>query len=381
MRMAFALWGQIPHLVRESTVIGRICHHAQRKSEKLMTSTDRPQLVALDWGTSSCRAYLLGETGVVLSERHEPSGVMAVSIRAAASGLARDIVFEQTFQKLCADFLKGDTGLPVIACGMVGSNHGWAQAPYRPLPCDLAAGGDVLTRVRTRTGTTVHIIPGLIVNSFLPGVMRGEETQILGALSHQRSAVASDRGADRIVLLPGTHSKWARVHGTTVTDFTTCMTGEFFALLTKSSTLSGLATTSESPRWEAFDRGLDVAASPIGRAGILNTAFSARTLVLTGRLASDEVHDYLSGLLIGHELTGIAASWLEDGTAEILLCGNPDLSDRYRRALERRGLAVAVAIRDSAPAGLWEVARATGLISGREKPAAPPLTQLTTTTT
>ena len=346
-----------------------------------MTSADQPQLVAVDWGTSSCRAYLLGETGVVLSERQEPSGVMAVSMRAAASGIARDIVFEQTFEKLCGDFLIGDPGLPVIACGMVGSNHGWAQAPYRQLPCDLAAGGDVLTRVRTRMGRTVHIIPGLIVNSSLPGVMRGEETQILGAISHETRTGTHPRGADRIVLLPGTHSKWARVAGTTVIDFTTCMTGEFFALLTKSSTLSGLATRADSPRWEAFDRGLDVAASPIGRVGILSTAFSARTLVLTGRLASDEVHDYLSGLLIGHELTGIVASWLDDGPGEILLCGDPDLSDRYRRALERRGLAVAVAVRHSAPAGLWQVARATGLISGLEGPAERHLTQVTATTT
>jgi 2-dehydro-3-deoxygalactonokinase len=102
---------------------------------------------------------------------------------------------------------------------------------------------------------------------------------------------------------------------------------------------------------------------------------------LTGRLASDEVHDYLSGLLIGHELTGIVASWLDDGPGEILLCGDPDLSDRYRRALERRGLAVAVAVRHSAPAGLWQVARATGLISGLEGPAEPHLTQVTATTT
>jgi 2-dehydro-3-deoxygalactonokinase len=346
-----------------------------------MTSTDRPQLVALDWGTSSCRAYLLGGTGVVLAQRREPSGVMALARRASASGLAADIVFDQTFQKLCGDFLISDPDLPVIACGMVGSNQGWAQAPYRQLPCDLAAGGDILTRVRTQTGTTVHIIPGLIVNSSLPGVMRGEETQILGAITHEDHPGTPDRGADRVVLLPGTHSKWARVQGTTVTDFTTCMTGEFFALLTKSSTLSGLATAADSPRWEAFNRGLDVAGSPIGRAGILNTAFSARTLVLTSRLASDEVHDYLSGLLIGQELTGIGASWLHEAPAEILLCGDPDLSDRYRRALERRGLQVALGTRHCAPAGLWRVAQASGLISGPAGPATKYLAPLPAATT
>jgi 2-dehydro-3-deoxygalactonokinase len=327
-----------------------------------MTNTDRPRLVAVDWGTSSCRAYLLGETGVVLAERRVPSGVMAVAMRAETSGTPRDIIFEQTFEELCGEFLRSEPALPVIACGMVGSKNGWAEAAYRRLPVDLAAGGDVLTPVRTLAGTIVHIIAGLVVDSALPGVMRGEETQILGAVSYEIKSGALDRGADCIVLLPGTHSKWVRVSGTTVTDFTTCMTGEIFALLTTSSTLSSVATRADSPRWEAFDRGLDVAASSIGRAGILNTAFSARTLVLMGRLASDEVHDYLSGLLIGHELTGMATSWLDDESAEILLCGDPDLSDRYRRALERRGLPVALAIHHSAPAGMWQVAQATRLI-------------------
>jgi 2-dehydro-3-deoxygalactonokinase len=361
------------HGLQRPTIQGGISRH--------MTTTDRPRLLAVDWGTSSCRAYLLGENGAVLSERREPCGVLAVTMQAAASGTERSVAFEQAFERLCGDFLKREPELPVIACGMVGSNHGWVEAAYRPLPTDLAAGGDVLTPVQTRTGTTVHIIAGLVTNSALPGVMRGEETQILGAISHEITTGAPARAPDRIVLLPGTHSKWVRVSGTTVTDFTTCMTGEIFALLTTGSTLSRLATPADSPRWEAFDRGLDLAASPFGDAGILNTAFSARTLVLTGRLASDEVIDYLSGLLIGHELAGIAASWLGDEPTEILLCGDPELNVRYRRALESRGLAVALAIRDSAPAGMWQVADATGLISGQRGTAAPHPRQLATATT
>ena len=329
-----------------------------------MINTDRPRLLAVDWGSSSCRAYLLGEGGIVLAERRQPCGVIAVARRAADSGTSRDTAFEEIFEELCGEFLKNDPGLPVIACGMVGSNHGWAEATYRQLPADLGAGDTVLTPVRTQAGTIVHIIPGLIVNSELPGVMRGEETQILGAISQEINSGAFDPGADRTMLLPGTHSKWVRVRGTTVVDFTTCMTGEFFALLTTSGTLSGLATRADSPRWEAFDRGLNVASSTAGHAGILNTAFSARTLVLTGRLATDEVHDYLSGLLVGHEVTGIATSWLADKTKEILICGEPDLSERYRRALERRGIQATLGIHDSAPIGMFQVAEATGLISG-----------------
>lgn len=338
-----------------------------------MTNQSRARLIALDWGTSSCRAYLMGEGAVVISERREPSGVMAVSARAAASGTQPEVAFGQAFEELCGQWLRGMPGLPVIACGMVGSNHGWAEAEYRTVPTDLAAKGIVLTPVSTGAGTTVHIIPGLIVNSALPGVMRGEETQIIGALTRGLRAESLDHGADRIVLLPGTHSKWARMAGTTVTDFTTCMTGEFYALLTKDSTLSRLAARADQPDWEAFDRGLAIAASPTGHGGILNTAFSARTLVMTGTLAPDQVEDYLSGLLIGHELAGVTTSWLTETSSPILLCGNPNLNDRYRRALETLGVPVELAVGNCAAVGMWHVAQVTGLVrgTGEELPTTP----------
>ncbi len=295
-------------------------------------SESRARLVALDWGTTSCRAYLLGDNGVVLAERREPLGILAVTKRAAALDIPVALAYEQTFESLCGDWLALDSRLPAIASGMVGSTHGWIEAEYRAVPADLAAGGTGLTEVRTTAGNTVHIIPGLIADSGLPDVMRGEETQILGALTEGRRTGTLDRAADRIVLLPGTHSKWVRTTGTTVTDFTTFMTGEVYALLMKDSTLSLLATHRDRPDWGAFERGLDVAASPDGGGGFLATAFSARTLVMTGSLAPDQVEDYLSGLLIGHELEGIVWAWLRDDPHPIVLCGNLDLNDRYRRA-------------------------------------------------
>lgn len=146
--------------------------------------------------------------------------------------------------------------------------------------------------------------------------------------------------------------------------FTTCMTGEFYALLTTDSTLSRLAAHADRPDWDAFDRGLAMAASSTGHVGILNTAFSARILVMTGQLTPDQVEDYLSGLLIGHELAGIATSWLGDTTNPILLCGNPKLNDRYRRALETLDIPVELGVGNCAAASMWHVADVTGLIHG-----------------
>jgi 2-dehydro-3-deoxygalactonokinase len=317
----------------------------------------------MDWGTSSCRAYLMGEGGVVLAQRRQPSGTMAVTRRASATATPYGLAFEQSFEEMCGGWLETQPDLPVVACGTVGSNHGWAEADYRPVPADLAAEGIVLTRVRTRAGVTVHIIPGLIANSALPDVMRGEETQILGVLTNSRRAGTLDYASECIVLLPGTHSKWVRVTGTTVNDFTTYMTGEVYAFLTDDSILSRLAVRADQPDWMAFDRGLDVVRSPAGHGGVLHTVFSARSLVITGELAPDQVEDYISGLLIGHELAAIDPAWLADEPNAILLCGDAKLNDRYRRALERLGLHVALAVPGSAPLGMWEIAQVTGLLT------------------
>lgn len=325
-----------------------------------MAKNTRARLIALDWGTTRCRAYLMGDEGSVLAELHSSSGSMVVSARADAAGTPAVQMFEQAFTELCGEWLAEFPGIPVIACGMVGSNHGWAEAAYRVVPADLFAPGPALTRVRTSEGVAVDIIPGLISELGLPDVIRGEETQVLGALA----GAVGTQGApeEQIVVLPGTHSKWVRVAGTIVTDFTTCMTGELYALLTEDSTLSLLAVRSDQPDWAAFYKGLDVATSPAGAGGLLCTAFSARTLVMTGALTPGQVEDYVSGLLIGHELAGIGASWLAGYSGEVLLCGSTQLTERYRRALEARGFKVNLASPEAAAVGMWHSALAAEMV-------------------
>ncbi|MDI3213623.1 2-dehydro-3-deoxygalactonokinase [Arthrobacter sp. AL12] len=336
-----------------------------------MTKQSGARLIALDWGTSSCRAFLLGNDGIVLSERRGNSGVMDVSTAADLDGLAYEEAFEEVFEALCGDWLTDLPALPVIACGMVGSNRGWVQTPYRLLPADLTGDGIALTAVPTRRGATVHIISGLMDDSKLPDIIRGEETQVLGAIVGEQASGSADLEHERVVLLPGTHSKWVRIKGSTVTSFTTCMTGELFSLLTTKSTLAQPSARLEEADWDAFVLGLDVAGAPPGNGGILTTAFSARTLVMTGRLRPNQVEDYLSGLLIGSEIADIKASWLADITVQILLCGEPDLNQRYRMALERFGLSVTHETTTSAVIGMWRTAVSASLLSDAGSPASP----------
>src|SRR5262249_60077153 len=125
-----------------------------------------------------------------------------------------------------------------------------------------------------------------------PDVIRGEETEIFGV---------ADSGA-RLIVLPGSHSKWARVEGDRVVAFKTFVTGELFAAL-RDHTIAGAfarAAPAKSPG-RAFALGVQrggSAAAKQGGSGLLRLLFGARSLPLMGGLAEGDAGEYLSGLLI-----------------------------------------------------------------------------------
>ncbi len=129
----------------------------------------------------------------------------------------------------------------------------------------------------------------------VPDVIRGEETQIFGAL---------DTGnADRLFVLPGTHSKWARVKNKRIEHFATFMTGEVFAILCEHSIL-GRTMKGSADDAESFKQGFAYAMNEqVNGAGLLQQLFSARTLALFNRVPGEALHAYLSGLLIGQRNT------------------------------------------------------------------------------
>jgi 2-dehydro-3-deoxygalactonokinase len=310
-----------------------------------------PVLIGLDWGTSFCRAYLLGMGGLVLAEACAPFGLAAVNEERSRDAIV--MAFDHAFEQLCGSWLDAWSSLPVIACGMVGSRQGWVEAPYRVIPADLADPALSCARVRARRGTEVHVIPGLVDTQGLRGVMRGEETQLLGA--------DLDEGEHEVVL-PGTHSKWVRLQGSVVTGFTTFMTGEMYALLTRDSILATLIRLAPRPRWAAFDRGVDVASEAAATVGLLGVLFSARALPLTGAMADTDIADYLSGLVIGAELASVRAGWARGAAEELWTIAGPDLSARYARAALRLGWRTVHAVEHAAARGLWRTAHAIGLI-------------------
>jgi 2-dehydro-3-deoxygalactonokinase len=292
-------------------------------------------LVALDWGTSSLRAYLLGDGGRVLDRRAEPWGILQVPERN----------FRGAFERITADWSTAEDPLPAIASGMIGSAQGWIEAPYVDLPAGLEQLAGGLAPV---PGTTMRIVPGIAQRASSPDVMRGEETQIIGALAEEPGL------ANGLVVLPGTHSKWVRLAGGRVREFTTYMTGELFAVLRSHSILGRLAPVGvgePGAEPEAFARGVLAAQrSPNGLGPLL---FSARASVLVGDLAAGSSLEFLSGLLIGDELrAGLAA-----GQRPAALIGDLALCERYVAAFALLGIAPVPIVEDAAPAGLWAIAQ------------------------
>jgi 2-dehydro-3-deoxygalactonokinase len=319
--------------------------------------SENPVLLALDWGTSSLRAYLMSATGAVLDMRHAPRGILHLPAPFDAGG------FEQAFAEIAGDWLRSYPTLKVVAGGMVGSAQGWIEAPYAPAPADvrtLAAHG---VRVASGLGPDILVAPGVIFDApdGSPDLMRGEEIQIAGAVAAEPSL-----GRRTCFVLPGTHSKWAFVEEQRIVSFATHMTGELYAVLREHSILGRLIPTEPADPTasvRAFAKGLE-AARESSPGDLPHQLFATRTLGLTGRLPRNALADYLSGLLIGHELVfGLAASRTARETgAPLVLIGDAALCRRYARALQTFDTGVHAQLDNTAPRGLWELARAAGLL-------------------
>lgn len=319
---------------------------------------ETPVLIALDWGTSSLRGFLMDGNGRVLAERANAHGIQNLPQPGPAG-------FDQALTELCGDWLAGHPTLPVVAGGMVGSAQGWVEAPYVPCPADTRTLAARAAIVDSTAGRRILIAPGVLYDppGGVPDVMRGEEVQIAGALAE--NPAWSDHAC---VAMPGTHSKWVRIVDGRITGFATYMTGELFAILKTHSILGRLmpegVEADPAAEAEAFDAGI-AAAGTAGPGDLPHQLFTTRTLGLTRRRPPEQLKPYLSGLLIGHELvSGLAAmrTELPAGTP-LLLIGDTALCRRYARGLAALGVTPMAQLGNTAPRGLFQFAAATGLIS------------------
>lgn len=265
-------------------------------------------VLGIDWGTTNRRAYALDAQGNLVRQHSDGFGIMAV-------GGDFENSLKQLLQELQLD--RAD----VIMSGMVGSRNGWREAPYLDASHPIDRLDEAMMEVPVSGGNMrCRIVPGMryLDESGAPDVMRGEETQIFGALA---------LGApDGWLVHPGTHCKWALIGNRRVARLRTFMTGEFYSLLSRHGTLAALMENSQTSA-EAFEAGLRASQ----RSALTHAVFGCRALVVTDEMPAPYAASYLSGVLIGTELADMRE---RIGNGPVQVIGSPELAARYRTALE-----------------------------------------------
>ena len=287
-------------------------------------------MIAIDWGTTSFRAYRLDRAGRIVDSRSAPAGVLAVEGKEFAAELDRQ----------AGDWIAaGET--PVVMSGMIGSRQGWIEVPYAACPAGLDEIAAGMRKVAWNRGEA-WIAPGVTCRdeSGIPDVIRGEETQILGILDQL--------GAGRhTICLPGTHSKWVEIENSRIVHFSTHMTGETFAVF-KAHSILGRMMKDGATDQNAFADGVRRSADD---GGMLHHLFGVRSRGLFGELQETASASYLSGLLIGHEIHAAGIS----GQPVHLLC-TLQLADVYRQALDVLGMESSTLDSNAVTTGLFRLA-------------------------
>ncbi len=279
-------------------------------------------ILGIDWGTSNRRAYLIDQHGACLAEHEDDQGMLAVGGRERFGDSLTGLL----------DAMDIGADVPVIMSGMVGSASGWQEVnyldsavPLQQLPQQLVAVTDADWAGRCR------IVPGYCYRSGgAVDVMRGEETQLLGAvaLGHR----------DGWLVLPGTHSKWVLLRDGLFQSLSTYMTGELYAMLSARGTLSSMMGGDASDA-EGYAIGLNQAAlnQPLS-----NTLFRVRAGVVSRSAPQAQAPAVVSGLLIGAEFAAATRALAEvggtGGVAGITVIGSTALAARYAVAAGHFGL-------------------------------------------
>jgi len=296
-------------------------------------------LLALDWGTTSFRAYLFDDKKNIIDSATASAGIMQC-----------DGDFEDVYYSQVGQWLKRYEGIPVIASGMITSRQGWVETPYLECPASLDDLSENLTRHQTTKGDIVYFVSGVYQKTPTPNIMRGEETQMSGLAS--TSSVTA--------ILPGTHSKWICMQDDTITHFSTFMTGEIFAALIQHTILGRLLT--DEYNQESFSVGVREGFTDENEAGgILSRLFGARAMPLLGLMDPDGIRGYISGLLMGTEIREAINSGF-GGNIKPVICGSADLVEHYRVALELCGIETELAEAELAASGLVRIASAANLV-------------------
>ena len=272
--------------------------------------------------------------------------------RSACSKLAA-ADFPRALAELLGDWHALD--VPRFAAGMIGSRQGWVEAPYVAVSRRL----DALARAPRLDAAAreLAIVPGLISrdrrrrarrDARRGNAARGRarpmhDDALLAVLPGHAQQMGARRGRPRR-RVPDAHDRRAVRRAAR----------EQHPRTSREACGSGDARRAPRSR-SGVARGL-------AGGGLGHAIFGARTLALTGELAAQDVPDWLSGVLIGHEI-GAARQWASDlgvDATRVRVIGSDALVTRYTAALAQAGIAADAGPPDAAVRGLMRIADRAG---------------------
>ncbi|MEO0919950.1 MAG: 2-dehydro-3-deoxygalactonokinase [Pseudomonadota bacterium] len=308
----------------------------------------RVAAILVDWGTSNLRLWAAAPDGRILAEKKSAAGMRTLERSE----------FKAKFEELVRTFDANLTGVPAVMCGMVGSRQGWTEAPYKNIPVSfdsIVQAAKCLEEVGDRD---VRILPGVAkLDAIVPDVMRSEETQLLGL---QSLGCFEQLAEDIRVCMPGSHAKWATVDNDQIKEFHTSMTGELIAAAIGNTVLRhSFEPAGQMPEVhpgnEVFRAAVDYMLQ--NPSGLLNAIFATRPRSLLGGAQAQESAAWLSGTIIGHDVS--AATRGVSSNQKIVLLGGGRQGPLYEAALRQVGLSPMIADADGASiAGLLKAASA-----------------------
>lgn len=299
-----------------------------------MNDADAPFVIAIDWGTSNLRLWLLSYEGDILAHKTSDQGMSQLHKDDYPAVLA-DLI----------DDLSLSPHLPVLICGMAGAATGWQDAGYAAIPLHLGEMAQHVTKINQQA-RDIRIIKGLSYQKHhVADVMRGEETLLYGLYLNDIDA--------ELVCLPGTHAKWVSLQKGKILDFATTMTGELFTLLSTQSVLSSALSDegSEEEKRQAFQQGLKDISQQADSLTKLLFSVRANGLLSPGSLQAHKA--YLSGLLIGSDIISNHVT-----TQTVTFVSSGHIATHYAHAFDYFNISYKqVDAHDMAIAGLHEIAK------------------------
>lgn len=298
-------------------------------------------IVTIDSGTTNTRVRVCKDNAVI-AEASGAVGVRDTAITGSQCALIQGVreVLHQALSKAHVNVENDD--MQILASGMITSNMGLCEIPHISAPVnrdDLACGAvqRVLPEIIDHP---IWFIPG-VKNSVSPidltvcemmDVMRGEETETIGAIS------LFDISGPALVILPGSHSKFVKLDSNNnIVSSATTIAGELLSVVTQNTIL---ANSLDHQFTNIIDQEYLLQGAKLCReVGLARSCFSVRILDLFSQTTLNQRANFLLGTILYSDILTIknsqALACEPDST--IVICGKKILKEALEILIKNDG--------------------------------------------